>query len=392
VLDVRENRTSPSILRWQPLIKYTVVHPAELGESDLDNWRKIQLEAPLLGSPFLSPEFTLAVGTIRPRSRVAVLTDEAEVVGFFPFERRGMGYGVPIGAGYSDCQGMVHSIGVEFDPRQLLRACGLAVWEFNHLVEGQKHFESYEIARAPSPIMDLSAGFQPLVAALRKNSNAKVRDIFRLQRKLEREVGPVRFVYESQDHAALRTVMAWKSAQYLRKGVADRVAQRSFVDLFDRLFATTSETFSGVLSMLYAGDEPVAGHFGLRSDRAMAYWFPAFDRRYGQYSPGLILNLLVAEAAAGRGIQHLDLGTGADEYKRWFRTGVLTVSQGRVTRRSPSAAMYSIRRASSKRVLQALTSHPSLHRAAKRARSTYFRMDAAIHRRGSDASSGFHLS
>jgi CelD/BcsL family acetyltransferase involved in cellulose biosynthesis len=310
-----------------------------------------------------------------------VLQDGADVVGFFPFERRGLGYGVPIGAGYSDCQGMVHSPDLELDPRELLRACGLAVWEFNHLVEGQTHFESYTTTSAPSPIMDLSGGFQPLLEALRKNSNAKVRDIYRLQRKLEREVGTVRFVYDSHDHAALRTLMDWKSTQYLRTGKADRFAQPWFVELVDRLFATTSETFSGVLSMLYAGDIPVAGHFGLSSERVMAYWFPAFDRQYSAYSPGLILNLLVAEAAADRGIQHLDLGTGAEDYKRWFQTGALTVSQGWVARRSPSAALYLIRRASSKTMRQAVAGHPSLLRTAKRARSNYFRMDAAVHRR-----------
>ncbi|MEO3760965.1 GNAT family N-acetyltransferase [Mycobacterium sp. B14F4] len=373
------------------LIEYTVVHPAELSESELRRWREIQRDAPMLGSPFLSPEFTLAVGAIQPRSRVAVLRDGAEVVGFFPFERRSLGYGVPIGAWYSDCQGIVHSAGLEFDARQLLRACGLAVWEFNHLVEGQTHFEPYKITNAASPIMDLSAGFQPLLATLRKNSNSKFKDVLRLHRKLEREVGPLRFVYQSQDHAALRTVMAWKSAQYLRTGTADKFARRWFVDLFDQLFATTSESFSGVLSMLYAGDEPVAGHFGLRSDRVMAYWFPAFDRRYGPYSPGLILNLFVAEAAAGSGIGHVDLGAGPEEYKRWFRTGELTLSQGRVARRSPGAALYSIRRASSATARQAVTSHPSLLRTVKRARSSYFRMSAAIRgrqvggsRRGAD--------
>jgi CelD/BcsL family acetyltransferase involved in cellulose biosynthesis len=364
------------------LIKYSVVHPAELSESELNRWRRIQLEVPLLVSPFLSPEFTLAVGAIQPRSRVAVLREGAEIVGFFPFERRGMGHGVPIGAWYSDCQGMVHSTGLEFDPRQLLRACGLAVWEFNHLVEGQTHFEPYEITRAPSPIMDLSAGFQPFLATLRQKGNAKLRDIYRLQRKLEREVGTVRFVYDSHDQAALRTVMAWKSDQYLRTGRADRFAQPWFVDLVDQLFATSSETFSGVLSMLYAGDEPVAGHFGLRSDRAMAYWIPAFDRRFGSYSPGLLLNLLLAETAAGYGIQHVDLGVGgAQGYKRWFATDELIVSQGRVARRSAGAALYSIRHVSSQRVRQAVIGHPSLHRAAKRARSTYFRTDAAIQRR-----------
>jgi CelD/BcsL family acetyltransferase involved in cellulose biosynthesis len=276
---------------------------------------------------------------------------------------------------------MVHSTGLEFDPQELLRACGLGVWEFNHLVEGQTHFESYAITHIASPIMDLSDGFQPFMATLRQQSNTTIRNIYRKQRKLEREVGTVRFVYDCHDHAALRTVMAWKSAQYHRTGRSDRFAQRSFVDLSDRLLATNSETFSGTVSMLYAGDEPVAGHFGIRSDRVIAYWFPAFETRFGPYSPGLILNLFLAEAAAGCGIQHVDLGVGTQEYKRWFATGALVVSQGSVARRSPSAAAYSIRRASSKGVRQAVKVNPSLHRAAKRARSTYFRIDAAIQRR-----------
>jgi CelD/BcsL family acetyltransferase involved in cellulose biosynthesis len=162
-----------------------------------------------------------------------------------------MGYGVPIGAWHSDCQGMVQSTGLEFDPRELLRACGLAVWEFNHLVEGQTHFEAYKVSHTPSPIMDLSAGFEPYLETLREKGRGKyIRNVVRKQRKLGREVGPVRFVYDSQDHGALRTLMAWKSAQYLRTGRVDRFAQHWFVNVCDRLFATSSETFAGVLSML----------------------------------------------------------------------------------------------------------------------------------------------
>lgn len=293
-----------------------------------------------------------------------------------------MGYGVPIGAWHSDCQGMVQSPGLEFDPQELLRACGLAVWEFNHLVEGQTRFEPYEVTNARSPIMDFSAGFEAYLEALLEKGRGKyVRNLIRKQRKLAREVGALRFVYDSQDHGALRTLMAWKSAQYVRTGKLDRFAQRWFVDVCDRLFATSSETFAGVLSMLYAGDEPVAGHFGLRSDRFMAYWVPAYDRQFAPYSPGLIVNLLLAEAAASRRIQHLDLGLGEQEYKQRFATGTLTVSQGRVTRRSPGAALHSIRRVSSHRMRQAVKGLPSLHQAAKRARSTYFRIDAAIQRR-----------
>jgi CelD/BcsL family acetyltransferase involved in cellulose biosynthesis len=89
------------------------------------------------------------------------------------------------------------------------------------------------------------------------------------------------------------------------------------------------------------------------------------------------MNLFLAEAAARGGMQHVDLGTGPEEYKKWFQTGALTVFQGRVARRSPGAALYSTRRA----VRKAVISHPSSLQAAKRARSAYFRMDAAIQRR-----------
>ena len=57
-----------------------------------------------LANPFLCPEFAVAVGSFRPGARVAVLADGPEIVGFFPFERRRLGVGVPIGAGLTDCR------------------------------------------------------------------------------------------------------------------------------------------------------------------------------------------------------------------------------------------------------------------------------------------------
>jgi CelD/BcsL family acetyltransferase involved in cellulose biosynthesis len=362
-------------------MKVTVVHPSELGQSELARWRSIQWATPTLANPFLSPEFTVAVGRLRSRARVAVLFDGPEIVGFFPFERRGLGYGVPIGAWHSDCQGLVHLADLDWDPQELLRACGLAVWEFDHLIDGQKPFEPYQIVRAFSPIMDLSAGFDPFLAQLRQ-SPSRFRDISRKQRKLAREVGEVRFVFDSRDLQLLRTVMAWKSAQYLRMGWADRFSRPWIVQLLEQLLDTRTEGFSGVLSMLYAGDEPVAGHFGLRSDRVMAHWFPAYDTRFGKYSPGLIMHLGLAEGAAAAAIQHIDMGPGVEDYKQWFRSRDLVVAQGRVVRRSPGAVLHWVRRAPAERLHRAVKEHPSLYRAAKRAHAGYGRIDAALRRRG----------
>jgi CelD/BcsL family acetyltransferase involved in cellulose biosynthesis len=84
-------------------VKITVVHPSELGEPELASWRGFQQADRSLANPFLSPEFTVTTGRLRPRVRVAVLSEQSGAVGFFPFERRALGYGVPIAAGLTDC-------------------------------------------------------------------------------------------------------------------------------------------------------------------------------------------------------------------------------------------------------------------------------------------------
>ena len=66
---------------------------------------------------------------------------------------------MPIGAGLTDFQGLVHAPGAEWDPRELLKACGVAVLQFDHLVPGQKPFERYQAAVAPSPVINVTEGY-----------------------------------------------------------------------------------------------------------------------------------------------------------------------------------------------------------------------------------------
>nr|BFE82638.1 hypothetical protein GCM10020093_052390 [Planobispora longispora] len=40
-----------------------------------------------------------------------------------------------------------------------------------------------------------------------------------------------------------------------------------------------------MLTMVYAGDTPVAGHFGLRTADTLVGWFPAYDVEFARYSP-----------------------------------------------------------------------------------------------------------
>ncbi len=318
-------------------MKISVIRPAELGPAELSAWRDIQAADTTLRSPFLAPEFTLAVGRARPAARVAVLEDGGRPVGFFPFETRRRLVGVPIGAGMTDCQGIVLAAGVRVEAGELLAGCRLPVWEFDHLLAGQPTFAPYHQRVVDSPLMALSAGY-PAYVADRMAAGDVIRQANRKQRAMVRELGPERFVWEDKDEAAMATLRAWKSAQYQRTQQYDRFAVPWVDRVLRELAAHPVAGCELVLSSVYAGDRLVAAHLGLRSETVLAYWFPAYDPDLSKYSAGILLCLRMAEAAAADGLDHIDLGKSHALYKERLRNVGLPVAEGMVDRSWPVAA------------------------------------------------------
>ncbi len=319
-----------------------------------------------LANPFLCPEFAVAVGRVRPDARVAVLTDGPDITGFFPFQRRRLGVGVPIGAGMTDCQGLIHAPGVEWDPRELLRACKLSVWQFDCLAEGQRPFERYAAAVVPSPVIDLTDGFAAYQEKLRVKSPKSCKDLARRARKLAREAGALRFEADSRDLAHLRTLMAWKSDQYRRTEWIDVFGRPWIVDLVDYLFSTHTDQFGGLLSVLYAGETPVAAHFGLRYRHVLAGCYPAYDPRFSKQSPGLIHHLRKAEDAVALGVHLIDMGKGPEPYKQTLKSHDLFVAEGMATRGPLLAAAHRVRTSAVKWAGPQIRKHPRLFHAADR--------------------------
>lgn len=345
--------------------------PGELSAADRAAWTAMQSKAhlhgaPGLANPFLSPEFALAVGRCRRGVRIAVVREDGEPAAFFPYQRTAAGVGRAVGLGVSDAQGLVHRPGFAFDARELLRACGLAVWEFDHLVEGQEPFGARACATFASPVMDVDRGYDAYLAHLRERSPKFTRTTLAKERRLGRDAGGVTYVHDERDPAALRALMDWKSAQYRRTGRSDRFAHDWITRLVHQLFHTRSEPFAGILSVLYADGRPVAAHFGLRTERVLACWFPAYDPDCAKYSPGLVLHLRMAEASAADGIAYLDLGRGQKDYKDSLKTRELQVSEGWVTRRHPVAAGHRVRRAPVRALRNAVVSRPEWFEPADR--------------------------
>ncbi|MGK5631749.1 GNAT family N-acetyltransferase [Streptomyces sp. URMC 123] len=348
-----------------------VYRPGELTAADRAAWTAIQTQAPAHGSPqlanpFLSPEFALTVGRVRRGARIAVVREGGEPAAFFPYQRSAAGVGRAIGLGVSDCQGVVHRPGFRWDARELLRACGLSVWEFDHLLAGQQPFEGGVTASFASPVIEVAQGYEAYLAHLRATAPTFLKTTLAKERRLGRQVGEVAYVHDERDPAALRTLMAWKSAQYRRTGRSDRFSHPWITQLVERLFHTRTAAFAGQLSVLYAGGQPIAAHFGPRSRQVLSCWFPAYDPRFRKYSPGLVLHLRMAEASAADGLALLDLGRGDKPYKDDLKTGEFTVSEGWVMRRHPVALGHRAHRAPVRALRNAVHSRPELFETADR--------------------------
>ncbi|SDJ94259.1 GNAT family N-acetyltransferase [Streptomyces indicus] len=371
----------------------SVYRPGELSAADVTAWSALQSKAhvqglPGLSNPFLAPEFALAVGRSRRGVRIAVVREAGEPVAFFPYERTLAGVGRAVGLGLSDCQGVVHRPGFAWDAQELLKACALAVWEYDHLVEGQPAFEATRTGCFASPVIDVDQGYETYLRELRLRSPKFTSRTLAKGRKLERDHPVVRYVHDERDPSVLETLKAWKSAQYRRTGRSDRFAKPWINHLVDRLFHTRSDTFTTRLSVLYAADRPVAAHFGLQSERVLTCWFPAYDPEFGKFSPGLLLHLRMIEAAAAEGIAYLDLGRGPKEYKDFLKTREITVSEGWVTRRHPVAVGHRARRAPVRALRNTVQNRPELFAPADKFLKTAGHLRSRLVRPGTKPGSG----
>lgn len=347
-------------------MQISVVRPSELGPDEIGAWHAMQSESKSLENPFLSPEFAVAVDRVRSGARVAVLTDGTEIAGFFPFERRNFGIGVPIGGGLNDYHALIHRHDVTWDPKQLLRACKICVWQFENLAEGQLPFNRYVAAVKPSAVIDLSEGFYAYLEELRIRSPQFWKDMARKARKLEREAGELSLTLDSRNMEELRTLMSWKSSQYHRNSWSDIFSSSWVVGLMDYLFSIHNDRFSGLLSVLHAGQVPIAAHFGIRFGRVLAQWFPAYDTRFRGQSPGIIQHLRMAEEATAIGVHVIDMGAGSERYKQTLKSCDVFVAEGSVARVQALGSAFRVSTGMTQWAKLEIRKHPRLFHAAER--------------------------
>jgi CelD/BcsL family acetyltransferase involved in cellulose biosynthesis len=311
-------------------MKITVLPGGELSSEHVSQWVEIQRADPALDSPYFRPEFTQAVAAVRGDVFVAVMEEGNRVCGFFPFQRGRWGMGRPVGWPMSDLHGVVAARQAEWDAGELVRAAALPVWWFDHVPVAQSAFRAHCWSTKPSRYMDLSQGFEAYRAARRAAGSKEIPDIAARARRIERQVGPLRFQWQTDDPRVFTTLLEWKGRQYGRTGHTNVVAMAWVVDLLDRIRQDRGAGFCGVLSALYIGDALAAAHLGIRADGVMHRWMPAYDAQLARHGPGAVCLLEWVMAAAREGVRRVDMGSGAEPYKLQWTSGTFDVAEGAV--------------------------------------------------------------
>jgi CelD/BcsL family acetyltransferase involved in cellulose biosynthesis len=311
----------------------TLHRPDELTADIIAAWERLQQSHPAYRSPYFHPQFTQCVAAVRDDVEVAVLGDGTETQGVFPFQRGpGRGEGRPVGGRMSDFHGVLLAPGTNVSLDALMTGCRLRSFAFDHLIVANQPFETAGWTTAASPFLDFTNGFDAYRAERNKSGTEEIKQTERKLRKFEREVGPLRFEFHTEDRAVFETLLAWKSQQYRDTGLTDVFFFPWTVRLLEQILQRQGDEFGGILSSLHAGDRLVAMHYGMRCRDVLHSWFPAYDRDFYKYSPGMLLLYKLAEACPARGITRLDLGKGTEQYKVNLASGTDLVAEGSVDR------------------------------------------------------------
>jgi len=324
-------------------MKVTVIRPAELDAGLTQRWHEIIAANADLASPYFCPEYTQAVASVRDDAYVGVMRDGQDVIGFFPFQRARGGVGRQVGGPFTDIQGVVVLPGAEWSVKDLMRGCRMSVWQFDHLLASQTQFRPWQQVLTCSPMIDLPEGFEGYCQTLRAMGSRQMQRLGQKCRAFDREEGPLRFEMQLQDSDVLGQLLEWKSRQYRDSGLVDAFDFPWTRGLLEHIMAVQSERFGGLLSAVYAGDRLAAVHMGMRSSTVWHYWIAAYSRDFVRYSPSLLLLVEMTRTAEKLGLTAIDMGKGPEEYKSWFATSSVLITEGSVELPSVARALRAAR-------------------------------------------------
>lgn len=304
-----------------------ILRPSDLTLSDLGAWADLRASHPDFASPLLSPGFAHAVGGVRADAAVAVFRRAGTVVGVLAHHRRPGGTARPIGAPFSDYHAMITGPAPGFDAVEAIRAAGLTTYAYSGLLDPHALFPAPETT-SPTHQVVVDSTPEAYLEGRRARSPKHFKNWRRLEGKAEREIGALS-LRSDNDPAAFQLLIDWKRDQLRRTGRHDFLVPHAWTDrLLRRLFEGQDGDVPGLMLTLWAGDQLMCGHFGVREGAVFHPWLASMSPELKAYSPGQAFLSQAVRAMPTLGLETLDLGGGHDHYKAPFASRQGVAGQG----------------------------------------------------------------
>jgi CelD/BcsL family acetyltransferase involved in cellulose biosynthesis len=314
-------------------VQVDVVRPSELSDAERSAWCALQQTSKELDSPFLSPDWALAVQAAEgseSSARVAVFRDaEGQPKAFMPLSIP-FQTARPLGGAMCDYQACVAEPGFAIDPRALLEALGVAKFDFANVLRSQTAFAPYFKGVLPAYSADLSQGFERYAVWMGENEGI-LGDLQGLRAEAESTHGALKYRALSRSREDLEQMLAWR----------DEPMEPWAMRLIEGLFASRGQGFGGGLFTLHAGDKLVAAQFYLRGKRTLHAWLCGHDRAMDGLWPGLLLSAGIMRWMDDKPYDTVDFGVGGAFSGRPLCNVVRNVGVGTVAHPAPGSLLRS---------------------------------------------------
>lgn len=291
-------------------------------------WNAWAAADPDLASPYFRVEFAEIAARISPGCALAVFHRDGEVVGYFPYQKRG-GTIQPIGAPMNDYHGVIGPMGAAPGLAEVARLLGGARFSVNGWVGRASGGVTGESFRTTIPA---EGGYEAWYAARRQAFGKYFKDKERARRSMEAEFGPVEVQIGLRDDGILDELIDRKREQYRRTGRHDVFACGWTRDLLHALMAHEQADFGASLAVLRAGGQIAAMEYSMHAGRRFHFWFPVYVPALARCSPGIILSMETIRLGSELGYRDFDYGFGGEAYKRYFCDTVQPVTEAAILR------------------------------------------------------------
>ncbi len=323
-------------------MKVTTISADALTDEQIARWAALQQETPEFGSPLVGPYFAQLVQRHRGDVHVAIAKEAAGDVAFFAFHKASHGYARPVGAPFSDYQAIVSEPGFTLDGNAFLAEVGIERLFVSGLMDPHGLFQKTQLEPTLGYRISVKDGGAVKMERLRQANPKWAKNLRRLANKMDRELGPIRFITGNQDPSALEAVLQLKIDQYHESGLTDVLRPQWVKAMMQDLFSRTNPEFGGCLITLYAGDYLVSGQFGVRQGGWFHPWIASTCPKAHPFSPGIVFLGQMLRHAEDIGIETIDLAQGHSHYKSQFARNPVTVLAGQVGRRATTVSTAQI--------------------------------------------------